>query len=123
MSCSDRFDFGADAGRPTRELAYGRQRLLEIVLALAARAEGAAARRAGGGRASGAKAPRFLRRWRRCREDIAVLFIEHDMDVVFRFAERITVLVAGQILCEGTPEEIADHPAVREVYLGDDEDV
>ncbi len=55
--------------------------------------------------------------------DIAVLFIEHDMDVVFRFAERITVLVAGQILCEGTPEEIADHPQVREVYLGDGEDV
>jgi ABC-type branched-subunit amino acid transport system ATPase component len=55
--------------------------------------------------------------------DVAVLFIEHDMDVVFRFAQRITVLVAGRILCEGTPDEIADHPEVREVYLGDGENV
>ena len=55
--------------------------------------------------------------------DIAVLFIEHDMDVVFRFAERITVMDAGQILREGTPDEIADDPEVREVYLGEDGDV
>jgi branched-chain amino acid transport system ATP-binding protein len=56
-------------------------------------------------------------------EGIAVLFIEHDMDVVFRFAERITVMNAGRILREGTPDEIADDPQVREVYLGEDGDV
>jgi tungstate transport system ATP-binding protein len=50
--------------------------------------------------------------------DIAVLFIEHDMELVFRFAERITVLVSGRILREGTPAEIASDPLVREVYLG-----
>ena len=47
------------------------------------------------------------------------MFIEHDMDLVFRFAERITVLVGGTVLTEGTPEEIAGDPRVREVYLGE----
>jgi ABC-type branched-subunit amino acid transport system ATPase component len=53
-------------------------------------------------------------------DDIAVLFIEHDIDLVFRFAQRITVLVAGKILCEGTPAEIAADPEVRRIYLGDE---
>jgi branched-chain amino acid transport system ATP-binding protein len=52
-------------------------------------------------------------------KDIAVLIIEHDMDLVFRFAERITVLVQGEVLCEGTPKEIENNPRVREVYLGE----
>jgi len=51
-------------------------------------------------------------------EDISVLFIEHDMNLVFRFARRISVLVAGRILTEGTPAEIGHDPRVREVYLG-----
>jgi len=54
----------------------------------------------------------------RLPKDIAVLIIEHDMDVVFRFARRITVLVAGAILTEGTPQDIAADQQVREVYLG-----
>jgi branched-chain amino acid transport system ATP-binding protein len=49
---------------------------------------------------------------------MAVLMIEHDMDLVFRFAQRITVMVRGSILVEGTPAEIAADPRVREVYLG-----
>jgi branched-chain amino acid transport system ATP-binding protein len=51
--------------------------------------------------------------------DIAILIIEHDMDVVFRFARRITVLVQGEVLVEGTPEEIAGDSRVRQVYLGE----
>ena len=51
-------------------------------------------------------------------QDITVLFIEHDMNLVFRFASRIIVMVGGRILVEGTPEEIAADPRVREVYLG-----
>jgi ABC-type branched-subunit amino acid transport system ATPase component len=50
--------------------------------------------------------------------DITVLFIEHDMDLVFKFATRIIVLVGGRVLTEGTPEQIAADPQVREVYLG-----
>jgi ABC-type branched-subunit amino acid transport system ATPase component len=50
--------------------------------------------------------------------DIAVLIIEHDMDLVFRFAQRITVLVSGAIFAEGSPAEIAANREVRAVYLG-----
>ena len=50
--------------------------------------------------------------------EVSLLFIEHDMDLVFRFAERITVLVSGRVLCEGTPDEIMRDARVREVYLG-----
>jgi len=50
--------------------------------------------------------------------DITVLFIEHDMNLVFRFASRIIVMVQGAVLLEGTPREIGADPRVREVYLG-----
>jgi branched-chain amino acid transport system ATP-binding protein len=52
--------------------------------------------------------------------DIAILIIEHDMDVVFRFASRITVLVAGAVLTEGSPPEIRADARVRAVYLGEE---
>ena len=51
-------------------------------------------------------------------QDITVLFIEHDMELVFRLASRIIVMVSGGILLEGTPGEISADPRVREVYLG-----
>ena len=51
-------------------------------------------------------------------QEIAVLFIEHDMNVVFRFAHRIIVMAGGRILMQGTAEEIAADARVREVYLG-----
>jgi branched-chain amino acid transport system ATP-binding protein len=52
-------------------------------------------------------------------EHIAILIIEHDMDLVFRFAQRITVLVQGEVLVEGPPEEIAGDKRVHQVYLGE----
>jgi branched-chain amino acid transport system ATP-binding protein len=51
--------------------------------------------------------------------DIAILIIEHDMDLVFRFASRNTVLAAGAVLMEGSPEEVARDQRVRDVYLGE----
>ena len=51
-------------------------------------------------------------------KDVSVLLIEHDMDLVFSFADRMTVLVNGAVLTEGTPEAIAADPRVKEVYLG-----
>jgi branched-chain amino acid transport system ATP-binding protein len=51
-------------------------------------------------------------------QDITILFIEHDMELVFRLASRIIVMVGGRILLEGTPNEISADPRVREVYLG-----
>ncbi len=50
---------------------------------------------------------------------VTVLFIEHDMSLVFRFAQRITVMVAGRVLVEGAPDEIAADARVREIYLGE----
>jgi branched-chain amino acid transport system ATP-binding protein len=52
--------------------------------------------------------------------EIAILIIEHDMDVVFRFAKHITVMVQGAVFTEGTPEEIMNDPDVRAVYLGEE---
>ena len=56
----------------------------------------------------------------RSPKEVSVLMIEHDMDLVFRFADRILVLSGGSLLAEGTPAEIAADPRVREVYLGHD---
>jgi branched-chain amino acid transport system ATP-binding protein len=53
--------------------------------------------------------------------DVSVLLIEHDMDLVFSFADRMTVLVNGAVLTEGTPQEIAANEEVKSVYLGHDE--
>jgi branched-chain amino acid transport system ATP-binding protein len=62
---------------------------------------------------------KVLQQLEKLSSEIAVLIIEHDMDLVFRFAQRITVLVQGQVLVEGTPSEIAGDKRVRDVYLGE----
>src|ERR1700728_355544 len=101
---------------------YGGQRLLEMVRALATEPKVRLLDEPPAGVPEGESEEIFVALGTLPR-DIAVLFIEHDMDVVFRFAERITVMVAGQIMREGTPDEIADDAQVREVYLGEDGDV
>src|SRR4051812_49365873 len=103
--------------RPTRQLAYGQQRLLEIALAMASTPKVLLLDEPGAGVPKGESSELF-EVVAGISSDISVLFIEHDMEVVFRFASRIIVLVAGAILVEGTPTEIAANPKVREVYLG-----
>jgi branched-chain amino acid transport system ATP-binding protein len=109
----------ADCCRLTRELAYGQQRLLEIALALAARPKVLLLDEPAAGVPREESAELFAA-IAGLSKDITVLFIEHDMDIVFRFASRIIVMVGGRILVEGTPPEIAADARVREVYLGGD---
>jgi branched-chain amino acid transport system ATP-binding protein len=108
---------GGSCYRPTRELAYGQQRLLEIALALATKPRVLLLDEPAAGVPQGESAELFSVIANLSR-DIAVLFIEHDMNVVFRFANRIIVMVGGRILVEGTPSEIAADARVRAVYLG-----
>jgi ABC-type branched-subunit amino acid transport system ATPase component len=108
---------GPVCGRPTRELAYGLQRLTEIALALATRPKVLLLDEPAAGVPREESAALFAA-IAGLPADISVLFIEHDMDLVFRFASRIIVMVGGAILTEGTPADIAADPRVREVYLG-----
>jgi len=107
----------SQGNRLTRELAYGEQRLLEIALALATRPRVLLLDEPAAGVPRDETARLFAAIAGLSRE-LTVLFIEHDMEVVFRFASRILVMVGGRILVQGTPEEIARDPIVREVYLG-----
>jgi branched-chain amino acid transport system ATP-binding protein len=109
-----------DALSITRNLPYGKQRLLEIALALAGKPKVLLLDEPAAGIPSDQSAELFdviaaLPR------DVTILFIEHDMNLVFRFAERITVLVGGQVLVEGSPAEIVADSRVQEVYLGEAE--
>ena len=108
----------ADACKPVRELPYGRQRLVEIAIALAQRPKLLLLDEPAAGVPS-SENHLILDVIERLDPNITVLIIEHDMDVVFRFASRITVLVAGEVLTEGTPEEIEADERVRSVYLGE----
>ena len=105
--------------QPTRSLAYGKQRLLEIALALACRPRVLLLDEPAAGVPEDERHD-ILAALAQLPADVAILLIEHDMDLVFTFARRISVLVAGRLLCEGTPEAIARDERVRAVYLGED---
>ena len=89
----------------TEVLAYGKRRLLEMAIALACEPK------------------ELLHTVAALPADVSVMLIEHDMDLVFDFATRITVLVNGAVLTEGTPQEIANDPQVKSVYLGHGEEL
>ena len=107
----------AVCNRATRELAYGQQRLLEIALALATRPKVLLLDEPAAGVPREESKELFAAIAGLSRE-VTVLFIEHDMELVFRFASRIIVMVGGRVLVEGSPQEIASDPRVRAVYLG-----
>jgi branched-chain amino acid transport system ATP-binding protein len=107
-----------EAGTLTRHLAYGKQRLVEIALALATRPRILLLDEPAAG-IPASQTQEVFAVLAALPADVTIVFIEHDMDLVFRFAERITVLVGGRVLMEGTPDEVARDARVREVYLGE----
>jgi branched-chain amino acid transport system ATP-binding protein len=108
----------ARAATPAAELAHGEQRQLELAMALASapRLMLLDEPMAGVGHD---EAQRMLDLLLRIKRERALLLVEHDMDAVFKIADRITVLVGGRVLASGTPEAIRHDPDVRRAYLGD----
>ena len=105
------------AQRRVAELPYGQQRLIEIAIALVLEPSVLLLDEPAAGVPS--HETRFIIDViEQLSSEISILIIDHDMDLLFRVANKITVLVQGGILCEGTPDEIASDPRVREVYLG-----
>ena len=102
------------------ELAYGKQRLLEIAVALAQKPKVLLLDEPAAGVPEHER-EQILDVVAALPKDVALILIEHDMHLVFRFAKSISVLVNGGLFCEGTPEQIANDPRVRQVYLGEEE--
>ena len=101
----------------TRMLPYGKRRLLEIAIALACEPRVLLLDEPVAGVPAGER-EELLQTVAALPEDVSVLLIEHDMDLVFSFAKRMTVLVNGAVLTEGDPQQIANDPRVKAVYLG-----
>ncbi|MDB5503898.1 MAG: transporter related [Tardiphaga sp.] len=107
---------------PTATLPYGKQRLLEIAVALATKPRVLLLDEPAAGVPESERHD-ILSAVASLPRDVTVLLIEHDMDLVFSFADRISVLVAGSMLVEGPPDEVARDPRVKAVYLGEGADV
>jgi len=105
------------ATRKVSEIAYGQQRLLEIALALALEPKVLLLDEPAAG-VPQSDTPRIEAALAGLPADLAVLMIEHDMDLVFRFAKRVVVLAAGAIIFDGSPEDVTKDARVREAYLG-----
>ncbi len=114
----ERLGLAAEAQRRVRELSYGRQRLVELAVALGLKPQVLLLDEPAAGVPS-SESGIIVDIIESLPAEIALLIIEHDMDLVFRLARRITVLVQGAVLVEGAPQEIAADPRVREVYLGE----
>ena len=105
----------------TAILPYGKQRLLEIALAFACRPQVLLLDEPAAG-VPEAERHELLATIAALPAEVTVLLIEHDMDLVFSFADRISVLVNGGLLIDGAPEEVARDPRVKAVYLGEELD-
>lgn len=103
----------------TVTLPYGKQRLLEIAVAIAAKPRVLLLDEPAAGVPESERHD-ILAVVGSLPRDVTVLLIEHDMDLVFSFADRISVLVSGALLTEGPPEQVARDPQVKAVYLGEE---
>ena len=103
----------------TEHLAYGKRRLLEMAIALACEPRVLLLDEPAAGVPAGER-DELLQTVAALPKEVSIVLIEHDMDLVFNFADRITVLVNGAVLTEGTPQAIAQDPQVKAVYLGTD---
>ena len=117
----EQFHLAEVATQKTEVLAYGKRRLLEIAIALACEPRVLLLDEPVAGVPAGER-EELLQTVAALPADVSVLLIEHDMDLVFSFADRMTVLVNGTVLTEGTPEEIERNPEVKAVYLGQGEE-
>ncbi|NVO15363.1 MAG: ABC transporter ATP-binding protein [Rhodoplanes sp.] len=114
----ERFRLTEVMNERTAVLPYGKQRLLEIALAFACQPRVLLLDEPAAG-VPDAERHEILAAVAGLPADVTVLLIEHDMDIVFTFADRISVLVNGQVFVEGTPDEVARDPRVKAVYLGE----
>jgi ABC-type branched-subunit amino acid transport system ATPase component len=118
VSLLERFRLSDVMDERTAVLPYGKQRLLEIALAFACKPRVLLLDEPAAG-VPEAERHEILATIAALPADVTVLLIEHDMDIVFSFADRISVLVNGELFVEGTPEEVARDPRVKAVYLGE----
>jgi branched-chain amino acid transport system ATP-binding protein len=116
----EQFRLSEVADQRTEHLAYGKRRLLEIAIALACEPRVLLLDEPVAGVPAGER-EELLQTVAALPAEVSVLLIEHDMDLVFSFANRMTVLVNGAVLTEGDPEQIANDPEVKAVYLGQGE--
>ena len=115
----DRFRLADVMHERTATLPYGRQRLLEIALACACKPRVLLLDEPAAG-VPEAERHEILATIEALPADVTVLLIEHDMDIVFAYADRISVLVNGELFVEGAPDEVARDPRVKAVYLGEE---
>ena len=110
-------DLWGERDSPVTALSHGQQRQVEIILALASKPRLLLLDEPSAGLTSG-ESGNLVRMVRNLMGDSTVFFCAHDLDLVFSLAERVVVLYYGQIVAQGTPEEIQNNPKVREIYLG-----
>jgi branched-chain amino acid transport system ATP-binding protein len=115
----ERFQLTDVIDRRTAVLPYGKQRLLEIAVAIACRPRILLLDEPAAGVPEDER-HEILNAVAALPADVTVLLIEHDMDIVFSFADRISVLVSGALFVEGSPEEVANDARVKAVYLGEE---
>jgi ABC-type branched-subunit amino acid transport system ATPase component len=118
VSLLERFGLADVMDQRTAVLPYGKQRLLEIALAFACQPRVLLLDEPAAG-VPEAERHDILATIEALPKDVTVLLIEHDMDIVFSFADRISVLVNGELFVEGAPDAVARDPRVKAVYLGE----